>query len=175
MSFPILPILYFATILSVFGTGYYCGWRGEYEEVVRLELQLNDINTQSQKLFADAQKHNEGLATQQQEAITELENKYHDSIETNDSLHDQLVDAQRVRRTADSATSDCRSVSKVGDSTRNQKNDVGRRSVGKVDTAGFSERLDSFVSGKAWEADKLDSERRLLLDWVKTIPSEMTQ
>jgi hypothetical protein len=170
---PILPIIYICALAAAFGSGWFYGWHGEYAEVVALEQQLNSINTQSQKLLSATQAHNLEQTIKQQEQIAVLETKYNDQISSNDSLNAQLVDAQRVRRTA-SAASDCRAVSKNDSARRGQKNnDTGLNAP--LDTPGFSERFDSFVSRKAKQADKIDADRKLLIDWVKTIPSEMIQ
>ena len=170
---PILPVIYIVVATALFGGGYFYGWSGEHDEVVALEQQLNTINAQSQKLLSDTQAHNLEQTIKQQEQIADIEAKYNEQTQTNDSLHDQLITAQRVRRTA-SAARDCHTVSKIGDITRNQKNDAGGLNP-TLDTTGFSENFDLVISRKALEADKIASERKLLLDWIKTIPPEMIQ
>jgi len=170
---PILPIIYICAIAAVFGSGWFYGWHGEYAEVVALEQQLNSINAQSQKLLSATQAHNLEQTIKQQEQIAALETKYNEQISSNDSLNAQLIYAQRVRRTASSARY-CRAVSKNDSAIGSKKDNAGGRDTA-VDSAGFSERLDTFVSRKAAEADKIDAERRLLIEWIKTIPPEMIQ
>lgn len=155
------------------GTGYYYGWLEEHKEVLSLEQQINTINAQSTKLLNETKAHNAELTANQLIANAEIEQKYHDQIKTNDSLHDQLVDAMRVRRKADDSTRDCRPVSKAGYTARSEADNDRGRSIGTLDTAGFSENFDITVSEKALRADKIDAERRLMLDWIKSIPPEI--
>ena len=166
---PILPIIYICAIAAAFGSGWFYGWRGEYAEVVALEQQLNTINSQSEKLLAATQAHNLEQTIKQQEQIADIEAKYNEQISNNDSLNAKLVDAQRVRRSASKA-SDCRAVSQTGNASR-----------GKIDaestsgTPEFSERLDRYLSESGPKADKIDADRRLCVEWIKTIPPEMIQ
>jgi len=168
---PALTVLIIALSASA-GSGYYYGWLGEHKEVLRLEYQLNTINAQSTKLLSDTMAKNAELTASQLIANAEIEQKYHEQIKTNDSLHDQLVNAQRVRRQAANTASGCRAVSKAGNPAGGQADNDGRLNT-TMDSLGFSERFDTFVSGKARAADKIDAERRLMLDWIKTIPQEM--
>jgi hypothetical protein len=64
-------------------------------------------------------------------------------------------------------------VSKAGDPARGQADNAGGRYAGTLDAVRFSENFDITVSRKALRADKIDAERRLLIDWIKTIPPEM--
>jgi uncharacterized membrane-anchored protein len=166
---PILPIIYICAIAAAFGVGWFYGWRGEYAEVVALEQQLNTINTQSEKLLAATQAHNLEQTIKQQEQIADIEAKYNEQISNNDSLNAKLVDAQRVRRSTSTA-SGCRSVSKTGNATRSKIDDKSTDT-----TAEFSERLDRYLSESCAKVDKVDAEKRLLIDWIKTIPPEMIQ
>lgn len=172
MIIPVKIIIILSAVFAAFTSGYFYGWLGEYEEVIALEKHLNEINSQSQKLLRETQQRLDAQTLQQQATIKDLEEKYHETIGTNDDLYRQLVDAQRVRRAATANTaSDCHPVSKVNHTARSQKDDDRGRST--VDAAGFSERLDSFISGKAKQADKIDADRRLLLDWIKSIPDDL--
>jgi hypothetical protein len=166
---PILPIIYICALVAAFGSGWFYGWRGEYAEVVALEQQLNTINTQSEKLLSATQAHNIEQTIKQQEAIAEIEAKYNEQISNNDSLNAQLVDAQRVRRST-SAARDCRAVSKTGNAAGSKTNDKSTDA-----TAEFSERLDRYLSDSGAKVDKVDADRKLLIDWIKTIPPEMIQ
>jgi hypothetical protein len=166
---PILPIIYICAIAAAFGSGWFYGWKGEYAEVVALEQQLNTINTQSEKLLSATQAHNLEQTIKQQEQIADIEAKYNEQIINNDSLNAQLVDAQRVRRST-SAARDCRSVPKTGNAARGQANDKSTDA-----TTEFSERLDRYLSESSAKSDKIDAEKRLCVEWIKTIPSEMIQ
>ncbi|CAB4132028.1 hypothetical protein UFOVP136_15 [uncultured Caudovirales phage] len=170
---PILPIIYIVTACSLLGGGYFYGWKSEHEEVVALEQQLETIHQQSQKMLSAAQAHNLESTIKQQEQIVEIEAKYNEQTQTNDTLHNQLVDAMRVRRTANTA-SDCGSLPKINRASGSEKVDAGGFNPA-LDSTGFPERLDTFVSRKAEQADKIDAERKLLLDWIKTIPRDMVQ
>jgi hypothetical protein len=169
---PTLTVLVIALSASA-GTGWYYGYIGEHKEVLALEQQLNTINAQSTRLLNETRAHNAELTASQLIANAEIEQKYHDQIKTNDSLHDQLVDAMRLRRQAANTARGCNSVSKAGDTAGSKKDNAGRRHAGTLDTAGFSENFDSALSGKAFKADKIDAESRLMLDFIKSIPKEM--
>jgi hypothetical protein len=166
---PDLTVLFVALSASA-GAGWYYGYIGEHKEVLVLENRLNEINAESTRLLNETKAHNAELTASQLIQNAEIEQKYHDQIKTNDSLHDQLVNAQRVRRQAANSTSDCNAVSKAGDSRASKANN---RSAERDDE--FSERLDRYLSEQAAKADKIDAERRLLINWIKTIPPEMVE
>lgn len=170
MLIPIRLIIVLSAIFAAFTGGYFYGWSGEYEEVIALEKHLNEINSQSQKLLRETQQRLDAQTLQQQATIKNLEEKYHETIGTNDDLYRQLTAAQLQHRERHQARSGC-ALPKADNSARSQKDDDRRRST--VDSFGLSERFDSFVSGKAKQADKIDADRRLLLDWVKSIPDDL--
>lgn len=168
---PALTVL-FVALTTAAGSGYYYRWREEHKEVLRLEYQLNTINAESTRLLKETKAHNAELTAAQLITNAEIEQKYHDQIKTNDSLHDQLVNAQRLRRQAANTARDCRATAKAKDSSRSEKDNAGRLNTA-MDSFGFSERFDTFVSRKALRADKIDAQHRLMLDWIKSIPKEM--
>ena len=172
---PILPIIYIVVASVLFGSGWYYGYSGEHDEVVTLEQQLNTINAQSAKLLNDAQAHNAELTANQLLQNAEIEKKYNETIKTNDSLQDQLADSIRLRRKTANKSGSCNAMAKAGDTSRDRADNAGGRYTGTLDTAGFSENFDITVSRKAFQADKVDAERRLMLDWIKSIPSDMVQ
>jgi len=167
---PILPILYAVSLALCFCGGYYYGWAGEYDEVVKLQTHLEEIHIQSVKLQRQAQQQVEAIKDTQETTIIELEKRYHDQITANDSLHDQLVTAQRMHKQTSHTTRSCDRVSKTDNSTRSAK-DAVRES--ELETDGISEKLDTYLSNNAVNIDRLDQDKHYLLNWINSIQKEL--
>ena len=168
---PILPIMYAVSLVLCFGGGYYYGWAGEYAEVVKLESTLEQIHQASTQLLKEKQQQVETIKANQETTILELEKRYHDQITTNDSLHDQLVTAQRMHRASHPARS-CNVLPKTGNSTRSKADAVREP---ELETNTVSTELDSYLSNNAVNIDRLDQDKHFLLNWINTIPKDLIQ
>lgn len=166
---PILPILYAVSLALCFGGGYYYGWANEYSEVVKLQTDLEEIHIQSVTLQRQAQQQVEAIKETQEASIIELEKRYHDQITANDTLHDQLINAQRMHR-ASNKTSGCDRVSKTDNSPRSTSDANGKP---ELEAVGVSEKLDTYLQSNAVNIDRLDQDKHYLLNWINTIPKEL--
>ena len=166
---PILPILYAVSLALCFGGGVFYEWQDSYNEIVRLQNEIEQTHQDSEKLKNDANAFALLKKEQQQNTIIELEERYYDQIKANDNLHDQLVTVQRMYR-ASNKTSGCNRVSKANNTSRSKEN-VSRES--KLETNRVSEELDSYLQSNAVNIDRLDQDKHYLLNWINSIPKEL--
>jgi len=167
---PILPILYAVSLALCFGGGVFYEWNQTYNEIVSLQNQLEKIHQDSEKLKNYANVF-ALLKKQQQEAtIIELEKRYHDQITANDTLHDQLITAQRLHKQASNTARGCDRMPKASNTSRSAKDANGKQDLEAV---GVSEKIDLYLSNNAVNIDRLDQDKHYLLNWIGTIPKEL--
>ena len=72
---PILPILYAVSLALCFGGGVFYEWQDSYNEIVRLQNEIEQTHQDSEKLKNDANAFALLKKEQQQNTIIELEER----------------------------------------------------------------------------------------------------
>jgi hypothetical protein len=62
-------------------------------------------------------------------------------------------------------------LSKDNSSARSKEDDDRGRPA--MDSSGLPEGFDSFVSGKALQADQIDEDKHVILKWLNSLPKEV--
>ena len=164
-------IAYVLAALTLFGSGYFMGYQHEHNEVVKLQVSIDYANQLSAQKLKEATEKVAQQTELQQTTITTLQAKHDAATNQTQALTSALVDAQRMYRRDNQTRSDC-PLPKVSD-TQSGKDNGGTGQI--VQTAELSARIDRLISDKAASCDKIDADKHFLLQWLDSIPSDLTQ